>query len=74
MPRKGVNLSDEAKKNNVAAIRRWQKEHTEALAIRVRKEKADAYRGLAKRRGQSLSSLIWQHLDAECEKEGIPIE
>lgn len=74
MPRKGVNLSDEAKKNNVAAIRRWQKEHTEALSIRVRREKANAYRELAKRRGQSLSSLIWQYLDAECEKEGIPIE
>ncbi len=74
MPRKGVNLSDDAKEKNAAAIRRWQKEHTEALSIRVRREKANAYRELAKRKGQSLSSLIWKHLDAECEKEGIPIE
>lgn len=72
MPRKGVKLSETAKKKNVAAIRAWQKEHTESLAIRVRKEKAAAYRELAQRRGQSLSSIIWKHLDAECEKEGIP--
>lgn len=67
-------MSDAAKAKNAAAIRRWQKEHTEALSIRVRREKADAYRELAKRRGQSLASIIWQYLDAECEKEGIAIK
>lgn len=74
MPRKGVKMSDEAKKKNAEAIRRWQKDHTEALSIRVRKEKADAYRELAHRRGQSLSSIIWQHLDSECRKEGIAVD
>ena len=73
MPRKGVKMSDAAKKKNAAAIRAWQKEHTESIGIRVRKEKAAAYRELARRRGQSLSSLIWSHLDEECSKEGIPI-
>ena len=71
MPRKGVKMSEAAKKKNAAAIRAWQKEHTEALSIRVRKEKAAAYRKLAQCRGQSLSSIIWTYLDAECEKEGI---
>lgn len=49
-------------------------ENTEALSIRVRREKAEAYRELASRRGQSLSSIVWQYLDGECEKEGIVIE
>lgn len=74
MPRKGAKMSDEAKKKNAESIRRWQKEHTEALSIRVRREKADAYRELARRRNQSLSSIIWRHLDEECQKEGIPTE
>lgn len=74
MPRKGVKLSEEAAKKNAAASAAWHKKNTEALSIRVRREKAEAYRELASRRGQSLSSIVWQYLDAECEKKGIVIE
>lgn len=74
MPRKGTKLSEDAYRKNVAASAAWHKKNTEALSIRVRREKAEAYRELASRRGQSLSSIVWQYLDAECEKEGIVIE
>nr|DAT32193.1 MAG TPA: plasmid partition protein ParG-helix-helix, dimer, DNA binding, CELL [Caudoviricetes sp.] len=73
MPRKGVKMSEEALKKNAAASAAWHKKNTEALSIRVRREKADAYRELARRREQSLSSIVWTYLDAECEKEGIAI-
>lgn len=73
MPRKGVKMSEEALKKNAAASAAWHKKNTEALSIRVRREKADAYRELARRREQSLASIIWKYLDVECEKEGIAI-
>lgn len=73
MPRKGVKMSEEAIKKNAAASAAWHKKNTEALSIRVRREKADAYRELARRREQSLASIVWKYLDAECEKEGITI-
>lgn len=71
MPRKGAKLSDEAQARNTQAIARWHRENTEALSVRVRREQADAYRQLAKARGQSLTAIIRDYLEAECEKEGI---
>ena len=90
MPRKGAKLAEEAAKKNAAATGGSYKKvatmeeafdgadivypKSWALSIRVRREKAAAYRELASRRGQSLSSIVWQYLDAECEKEGIVTE
>lgn len=74
MPRKGVKLSDEAKAKNAEATARWHKENTEALSVRVRREQANAYRQLAKIRGQSLTSIIRDYLEDECKKEGISTE
>lgn len=71
MPRKGAKLSEDAQVRNAQAIARWHRENTEALSVRVRREQADAYRQLAKARGQSLTAIIRDYLEAECEKEGI---
>lgn len=71
MPRKGTKLSDEAKAKNAAATAKWHRENTEALSVRVRREQADAYRQLAKARGQSLTAIIRDYLEEECRKEGI---
>lgn len=71
MPRKGTKLSDEAKVKNAAATAKWHRENTEALSVRVRREQADAYRQLAKARGQSLTAIIRDYLEEECRKEGI---
>ena len=69
MPRAGTKLSANAKAKNVAAIKAWHDENTTKITIRVRKEKHKRYKELAERRGKSLSSLIQEFLDAECEKE-----
>ena len=69
MPRKGVNLSDEAKANNAYAIRRWQKANTDVLTIRVRKEQAAAYRELAKNKKTPLSKIIKDYLNSLLEQE-----
>lgn len=74
MPRKGVKLSDEAKSKNAEATARWHKANTEALSVRVRREQANAYRQLARTRGQSLTSIIRDYLEGECKKEGISTE
>lgn len=68
MPRKGVNLSAEAKEKNAEAIKRWHRENTEGLTIRLRKGKREEYNRLAAARGISLSALIQSLLDAELHK------
>lgn len=75
MPRRGSKLSPEAKKKNTAATAAWHAENTEILkfSIRVRKGRAGAYRELAARRGQSLTGIIREYLDAQCEKENIDL-
>lgn len=75
MPRRGSKLSPEAKEKNAAATAAWHSENTEVLkfSIRVRKGRAGAYRELAVRRGKSLTGIIREYLDAECEKENIEI-
>ena len=75
MPRKGTVLSEAAAQHQREATAAWHKEHTEVLkfAIRVRKDNADAYRQLAARRGVSLTSLIRDYLNAECQKDGIEV-
>ncbi len=73
MPRKGTKLTAEAEANNARAIARWKKENVDNLSIGVRKGKREAYRELAQRRGTSLSELVQRFLDAECEREGIPL-
>lgn len=69
MPRKGVNLSAEAKEKNAEAIKRWHRENTEGLTIRLRKGKREEYNRLASARGISLSALIQSLLDEELRKE-----
>ena len=71
MPRKGTKLSEEAAQRQREAIRAWHKENTVAITFRVRKEKQPLYKELAARRGVSLSKVIQDYLDAECEKDGI---
>lgn len=71
MPRQGAQLTVEAKARNDAAIKAWHAENTTKVIFRVRKEKHPRYKELAARRGKSLSGLIQEYLDAECEKEGI---
>jgi hypothetical protein len=63
MPRKGANLSAEAKEKNAEAIKRWHRENTEGLTIRLRKGKREEYNRLAAARGISLSALIQSLLD-----------
>lgn len=75
MPRKGVKVSPEAKAKNAAATAAWHKENTDVLkfSIRVRAGCSGAYRELAAKRGVSLTSLIRDYLNGECEKEGIDV-
>lgn len=75
MPRRGAKLSPEAKEKNTAATAAWHAENTEVLkfSIRVRKNYAGAYRELARKRGRSLTGIIREYLDAECEKENIDL-
>jgi len=68
MPRKGANLSAEAKEKNAEAIKRWHRENTEGLTIRLRKGKREEYNRLAAARGISLSALIQSLLDEELRK------
>lgn len=69
MPRKGTKLSDEAQRKQTEAIAAWHKANTVVIDIRVQKERADAYKALAKSRGLPMATLIKQLLDAELEKE-----
>lgn len=73
MPRKGAKLSQKAAERQKAAIKAWHEKNTEILkfTIRIRKGYAGAYRELAAARGESLTSIIRDYLNAECEKEGI---
>jgi len=75
MPRKGANVSPEAKARNAAATARWHTENTEVIkfSIRVKKGCSGAYRELAQKRGQSLASIIKTYLDGECRSEGIDV-
>ena len=74
MPRKGVNLSPEAKAKNEAAIAKWHLEHYENLSIALKKGKREAYKKLAAKRGISVSAMIQEYMDGECAKEKIKTE
>lgn len=69
MPRKGANLSPEAKKKNQKAITAWKIENMENLSIGLRKGKREKYKRLAAARGLSVSGMIQQYMDAEYKKE-----
>ena len=75
MPRKGTKLSPDAQARQDAAVDAWHKENTEILkfSVRVRKGCGAAYKELAKRRGCSLTALIRDYLNGECEKENISV-
>ena len=69
MPRKGTNLSPEAKEKNQKAITAWKIENMENLSIGLRKGKREKYKRLAAARGLSVSGMIQQFMDAEYKKE-----
>lgn len=69
MPRKGANLSPEAKEKNQKAITAWKIENMENLSIGLRKGKREKYKRLAAARGLSVSGMIQQYMDAEFIKE-----
>lgn len=73
MPRRGTKLSEAAAEKNNEAIKRWHNENTTVIkfSIRVPKGRETAYKELAAARGTSLTAIIREYLDAECEKEGI---
>ena len=71
MPRAGTKETPETKAKTAEAIKAWHAENTTKIIFRVRKEKHPRYKELAARRGKSLSGLIQEYLDGECEKEGI---
>ncbi len=75
MPRKGTKLSPDAQARQNAAVDAWHRENTEVIkfSVRVRKGCGEAYRELAQRRGVSLTALIRDYLNAECEKENISV-
>lgn len=74
MPRKGANLSTEAKSKQDAAIAAWKVAHIENLSIGLKKGKRDAYKRLAAARGTSVSAMIQDYMDREYRKEfGEPI-
>lgn len=73
MPRKGAKMSPAAIANQNAAITRWKLEHTDNLSISLRKGKREAYKKLAELRGTSVSRMIQDYMDAECERAGIEI-
>lgn len=64
MPRAGTKLSSEATARQNEAIKRWHRENTTSICIRVRKEKAAAYKDLASRLGKPLATIIQEALDA----------
>ena len=69
MPRKGTKLSDEAQKKQNEATAAWHKANTVVIDIRVKREKADAYKALAQSRGLPMATLIKQLLDQELQRE-----
>jgi len=73
MPRKGVKMSSKAIENQNKAIARWKVEHTDNLSLSLRKGKREAYKKLAELRGTSVSTMIQDYMDGECEREGIPL-
>ena len=73
MPRKGVKMSPAAIANQNRAIARWKVEHTDNLSVSLRKGKREAYKRLAELRGTSVSKMIQDYMDEECEREGIPL-
>ena len=73
MPRKGVRMSSKAIENQNKAIARWKVEHTDNLSLSLRKGKREAYKKLAELRGTSVSKMIQDYMDGECEREGIPL-
>ena len=60
MPRKGTVLSDAAAANQKEAIKRWHKENTVVISLRVGKEKAEEYRAYARSQNRSMTSLFCQ--------------
>lgn len=64
MPRAGTNLSDAAAAKQAEAIKKWHRENTTSICIRVRKEKAAAYKELANRLNKPLAKIIQEALDA----------
>ncbi len=73
MPRKGVKMSPDAIANQNRAIARWKVEHTDNLSVSLRKGKREAYKRLAELRGTSVSKMIQDYMDKECQREGIPL-
>lgn len=71
MPRKWTKLSPAAAEKQRQAIKEWHAENTTKIIFRVRTEKKARYMALAERRACSLSRLIQDYLDAECEAEGL---
>ena len=51
------------------ASQKYNKEHLEQIAIRVKKGDRARYKALADRRGESLAGLICRLLDSEDEKD-----
>lgn len=68
MPRKGTVLSPEAAARQAEAIKKWQKENTTNLCIRVRKDKLEKYKAMAKRLGKPLGTIVKEHLDSLCDE------
>ena len=60
----------EAQKN---ATVKYMKENLEIVSFRVKKGKRKAYKELATKKNVSLSSILEEYLDKECEKENIEI-
>lgn len=67
-------MSPKAIENQNRAIARWKVEHTDNLSVSLRKGKREAYKKLAALRGTSVSGMIQAYMDAECTREGIPLE
>lgn len=67
MPRKGARLSPEAAEKQAAAIREWHVKNYENLSISLKKGKRDAWKRMAEKRGQSVSGMIQEYMDAEYE-------
>lgn len=62
-------LSDAAKERQYDAQRKWHKKNTEYINIGLRKGTRSRYNLLAEHRGVSLSSIVKECLDKECERE-----
>lgn len=65
MPRKGTKLSEDAQARQKEAVKNWHKTNTVVIDIRVQREKAAAYKELAKKRGLPMATLIKELLDRE---------